>query len=294
MIKKKFSFFKPVLRIGLFALFLNFLIYGAVKGIQFFKKGSIIESKDTLRAIVQTGPQKEALKTSYLAELLDLSIDRPISCNRFNLKEAREKLLASPVIKEAEVTIKEPGVLYIDYTTRQPIVLLSDYENIALDQERVPFPLAPFFSPKNLPKIYLGTKKQIQWNEPLSGKKIELAFEILKLVEGPIISELFNVQCIDVSNAFQESYGKREIVLATQDEVYLSEQSQEYHYALPRLLRFSTKRYTQELSNYLKLREELLEKERLQLELSQDTTSTSTLVCPVKIIDFRLPQIAFY
>ena len=109
-----------------------------------------------LTTIVQTGPQKEALKTAYLAELLNLSQDLPLSVAHFDLKLAKEKLLNSPVIKDAVVKILPPQALYVTYVVRQPLAALYDVQNGALDEEGYLFPLSPFFAPKTLPFIYLG------------------------------------------------------------------------------------------------------------------------------------------
>ncbi len=180
-------------------------------------------------SIIQTGPQKEALKTVYLAELLSISCDRPTSIYRFNCKKAEAKLLKSPVIKEAHVTVLAPGSVYIDYTVRKPIAWLGNYHNRAIDEEGHVFPIYPFFTPKNLPEIYLSKKS--------NPKELALAFKILKLLPP----QTFSLKRIDVANAFAPSCGSREIVLITESTY----------------LRLSTKNYQQELGNYLSLRPEL-------------------------------------
>ena len=289
--RKKVSLGQSLLWIFTSAIIVNGLAYTSVKGYQYWKKKTGSELKKPLRAIVQTGPQKEALKTAYLAELLDLCTDRPVFSSEFDVKRGRERLLGSPVISEAELKIPEPGILYIDYTTRQPIAFLYDYENIALDEKGYPFPLAPFFTPKKLPEIYLGLETAIEWNKPITGEKIELSFALLKLVTGPVMGDLFNIQRIDVSNAFEKSLGRREIVLITQDEIYTNVAGDEIQFILPRILRLSTKGYAQELSNYLKLREQLLEKEKL--ELTYPERGETKIRFSPKTIDFRIPQLAF-
>ena len=261
------------------------------KGCIYYKQIHGIDYRVPIRAIVQTGPQKEALKTTYLAELLDLSKDKPLLCSDFDIKEATRKLLQSPIIKEAEVKIKEPGILYIDYTIRQPVAFLLDYYNVALDEEGYPFPVAPFLTPKNLPNLYLGLKEKIEWNVPITDEKIELAFEVLNMLSRPIVKDLFNVKRIDVSNAFEFSLGRREIVLLTEDEIYTTQKGKEVCFILPRLLRLFPKKLSQELGNYLKLREQLLEKEKHRLIFPED--DRNTVYCPLKIIDYRIPQIAF-
>ncbi len=235
--------------------------------------------------IVQTGPEKEALTTFYLAELMDLSTDRPTSLWHFDEKKAREQLLRSPVIKEASVKAMKPGTLYVDYTVRTPIAWLYEYENVAIDEEGYLFPFYPFFSPKNLPEFYLGLPSFADWHTPVRGKEIELALAILNCLCQPDLGELFQVRRIDVSNAYADSCGTREIVLRIEEEVWIGRTP----YILPRLLRLSTKNYPQELGNYLKLRAPLLEKEAKQLKEGGE----AAVRLPEKIIDLRIPQLAF-
>lgn len=255
-----------------------------------------------IRSIIQTGPQKEALKTAYLAELLNISSDRPPYSRQFNLERAKECLLSSPLISRADVKLIPPNTLYIDYIVRQPIAWLEDYENVVVDREGYPFPFNPFFSPKNLPSLYLGfgpfgmtssdpERSISQWGISLSGKHFALALEILKIVTDQKVADLFSVKRIDVSNAFAESYGTREIIVITEDLLINNINGKEVHFCLPRILRLSTKNYAQELGNYLKLREKLLEEERKTALLS--ASSGPAVRLKEKIIDFRIQKLAF-
>src|SRR5258708_979144 len=67
-----------------------------------------------ITAIVQTGPEKEALRTVYLAELLGLSVDAPKNLYSIDLKKAQMALLSSPLIAKAKVRRMPPNTLYID------------------------------------------------------------------------------------------------------------------------------------------------------------------------------------
>ncbi len=252
-----------------------------------------------IRSIVQTGPKKEALKTEYLAELIGLAADRPPHAKAFNLQSAAQRLKSSPLISRAEVKLIKPGTLYIDYTVRQPIAWLEDYENTVLDKEAHPFPFSPFFSPKNLPSLYLGLapfgsssidpdRPTAVWGKPLAGKYIALALDVLALVTDPQVADLFSVKRIDVSNAFAESYGTREIVLITEDTLIKNREGRAIEFRLPRILRLSTKNYSQQLGNYLKLREQLFDAE---IEAAQ--TAGAPVRLPEKIIDFRIQKLAF-
>jgi len=270
------------------AAIFGIITHGSFKGRLY--SSSSKQDLSVLRAIVQTGPVKEAVKTTYLAELLDLCIDHPTLTSEIDLRRAEKRLRASPVIVDAEVKIQDPGILYIDYTTRKPIALLYDYENMALDNEGCPFPIAPFYSPKKLPQVYLGLRDSIRWNTPISGEKMELVFSLLEVLNGPIVCDLFDIKRIDVSKAFERSLGSEEIVVMTQDRIYSAFQDREVSYIFPRILRLSKKNYAQELGDYLKLRETLLEKERKNLR--QPIDKERIIFYPQKIIDLRVPQLA--
>jgi hypothetical protein len=256
----------------------------------------------TIQSLVQTGPQREGLKTEYLAELMGISADFPPLVSSFSVQEAEQKLLAFPLIAQAQVKLLKPNTLYVDYTVRQPIAWLGDYENVALDRAGYPFPFRPFFSPKNLPEIYLGLgpfgsqsedllKPTAQWGHPLTGKSAELAMTLLQLLGEPSIQELFTVKRIDLSKAFAESYGTREIVLFLEDVMLLENGEKTEEHIFPKILRLSTKNYANELGNYLKLRPSLLEKERAQLKA--DPSRTEGLRHKEMVIDFRIPNLAF-
>lgn len=222
-----------------------------------------------IEAIIQTTPQKEALKTVYLAELLDLAADKPSNLYQFDSNRAEQKLTHSPLIKEATIKKISPGTLYIDYTMRTPIIYLGDYVNAALDEEGILIPFTPFFTSKNMPVFYLGlTSHEKSWGDKLDDEKIELAFQVWET------AKLYfdQVREIDVSNAFSESYGQRQIVLILED--------QRNDGVLKKvLLRLNTRDYQQNLEDYITLDCHLR-------ELGQETSNTIT-------VDFRIPQLAF-
>ncbi len=255
-----------------------------------------------IQALVQTGPQREALKTEFLAELLEISADFPPHVATFNLKEAERKLRACPLIAEAQVKLLKPSTLYIDYTIRQPVAWVGDYDNVVIDKAGYLFPFRPFFSPKNLPEIYIGLgpfgtqadeadKPVAEWNQPLSGKHAELALTLLNLLNEPLVQELFTVKRIDVSKAFSESYGTREIILIAEDLIPMSSNGKEIQYLFPKILRLSTKNYASELGNYLKLRQQLIENQRTSIKPSPE--DHGIVRQKETIIDFRIPNLAF-
>jgi len=205
---------KPILLVC-FALFSTLGFYATLS---YFERQKPPPSP--IKAIAQTGPLKDALKTDYLAELLDLSVDHP---RPITVEETEKILLESPCIKEVDVSLLNPETLFIDYTLRTPQFILGDVENLALDKHGVMFPLTPFYTPKRLPVLYLG--------EEYFEEKKGIATHLLELFGD-------EVTMIDVSKSFEKSLGKREIVIALGSH----------------LLRLTPKRYLEELAHYQKIR----------------------------------------
>ena len=233
-----------------------FITGGTYKGLQLYHREHSQTAPTYVCRIVQTGPQKEALKTTYLAELMRISADRPITAASFDPAFAKKRLLACPLIKEAKVKIRAPDTVYVDYTVRQPIAWLYDFDNIALDEEGYPFPVSPFFSPKRLPEVYLGIRN-FYWGRPLKERNAELALTILQLLNRLSLQ----VKRLDVSKAFLPSLGRREVVLILEEQGFT------------KALRLTPKNFAQELGNYLELRPKL--------------------PATPQIIDLRIPQLAF-
>jgi len=254
-----------------------------------------------ITAIVQTGPEKEALQTSYLAELLGISVDCKSNLFGFNLKQGEEKLLSSPCIARAKIKRLPPNALYIDYEVRKPVARLGDYHNIAIDQDGYLFPIAPFFSPKELPEIYLGIpafgsaedslgRKGGSWQTPLRNAHLDLAFEILQFLQGSPWRDGLRVKRIDVSSALAPSLGSREIVLFTEEELLFNQGHEAMCCVFPKILRLSPKEYMQQMNNFFALRKNILEDYRKQMA-SASVPPTGRFAS--RIVDLRIPHLAF-
>lgn len=232
-----------------------------------------------LVAIVQSTPQAEALKTVYLAEILDLSLDRPVNLYQFSAKEAENILLAHPLIKKAMVKKILPGTIYIDYETRFPAAYLGDYLNTAIDEEGYLFPFHPFFTPKRLPVIYLGLDQQkIAWGSCLKEQMLQLTWDVLREFDQLQLPQFYLKQ-LDMTQAYAESYGQRQIVLIVEDinqdwRQAIDANSQVY-------LRLNTEDYAQSLRNFRTLYLASFQQPALYLEGQP------------AIIDLRIPHLAF-
>jgi hypothetical protein len=81
-----------------------------------------------------------------------------------------------------------------------------------MDAEGVLFPFHPFFSPKRLPSLVLGLKKEdIVWGKKVESRKRFLAFQVLSELESK--KSLLMPVKIDVSKADAPSLGQRQIVV---------------------------------------------------------------------------------
>lgn len=242
-------------------------------------------------AVVQTGPEKEALKSVYLEELLDISVDRPSNLYKFNTRAAEAKLLRSPLIKKAVVKKVRPGTLYIDYSVRQPVAYVGDFSNTAIDEEGTLIPFKPFFTPKKIPEFYLGISEMPQvWGATLRDQRGELALNLLKLLSEQEHFKHSNVKRIDVSRAYADSYGQRQVILMIEDWY---ERVVEGHSILcisPRILRLSTENYKDELQQFRLLQEFLQRQESQQIiDAKQAIVKAEPMV-----IDMRIPQLAYF
>jgi hypothetical protein len=257
--------------------------YSFFKNLQ--KKREVSESYKITK-VLQTGPEKEALKTAYLVELLGLSADKPASLYAFDLKCGEKRLLSSPLIASVKLKRVPPSTLYIDYEVRKPVAQLADCKNIGVDKEGFLFPLTPFFSPKNLPEIYLGTDDFSSWK--VEGAPFKLALEILQFLESAPWKEGLQIKRIDVSKAFCPSLGVREIVLLTEEEVSLRRGDHEVICQFPKILRIAPKDYGQQLRNFFALRRTMMDQYKQQLSLLKEGGRFAP-----RIIDLRIAQLAF-
>ncbi len=262
----------------------------AALGLGFFKyiqSERVNDPKYDISAIVQISPEKEPLKTVYLSELINLSIDQPTNIYRFNVENAEQQLLLSPLIKRAKIKKNYPGIVYIHYVSRIPIAFLADYTNTAIDKDGVPIPFKPFFTPKILPEIYLGLEEEVKEDflgKPMNNKRVTLALKLLNHLSTHLVSDNCLLKRIDVSQSFAPSYGQKQIVVIMEDNIEKLKNGLSLMSKHTRILRLSSTGYEHELENYLTLRKYLLEKESAE---NQSKLGSS------KVIDLRIPQLAF-
>lgn len=231
-------------------------------------------------AIVQSSPHKESLRTVYLAELLDLSIDQPVNLYQIDTTKAEKKLLESTLIKNVSVKKIRPGTLFVDYTMRIPIAYLGDYTNTAIDEDGYLFPFSPFFTPKKLPTIFLGLEElDKKWGESISNHPgIEIAFNVLKAFQDQVKTGKTELKKIDVTQTFSESFGQKEIVVLV-EEIFSEGQAESYY------LRMNPTNYQDHIGNYFVLRDHLINNNK-EKKLDKKEKEPG-------VIDFRVDHLAF-
>lgn len=273
--------------------------FGGYFSYEKFKQKRLHSDRYKIEGLIQTGPEKEALKTVYLAELLGLASDLPKNIYALDLKKAEAALLSSPLIAKAKVKRLLPNTLYIDYEVRRPIAWIADYRNTAIDSAGYLFPMTPFLSPKEMPEIYLGLppfesgedslgRSGGHWRTPLQNPYLDLAFSLLRAFEGSPWREGLRLKRIDVSNAFAPSLGRREIILITEEEISFKKEEREIAFLFPKILRLAPKDWSQQLQNFFALRQNMIEDYKKQLVLREEGGCFSP-----RIIDLRVPQLAF-
>lgn len=288
---------KALLIIALSTLTISGSCYAVLHYVKHLREKQRNDPAYNIVAIVQTSPHAQGLKTSYLAEVLGLSADRPGNLFQFSSVEGGRKLLESPVIKSATVRKIRPGTLHIDYELRKPIAYCGDYLNMAIDADGVVFPINPFFTPKLLPEIRLGDGfscnsskgKEVVWGGVVEGAAKELAFTLLE--EVPKALEQGTVLLgIDVSRAFAPSDGQREIILRLEDRVTRAGSGQTVQCHYPRIVRLRPETYRKQLDNYRRLSTHLRERERNGAMPHLGAVYRTKQV----IVDMRLSELAFF
>ncbi len=294
MKNKRFKLWHAIFLILSSTMFISGTTFYILSHVNKVQKKRLFDDGYSIRVIVQTGSKKEALKTSYLAELMNLSVDKPTNIYQFDEHKAAQDLLKCPLIQQAKVKKIKPNSIYVDYEIREPKARVCDYENIAIDEKGYLFPMDPFITPKKLPEIYLNIPKRSDedfFSRPVEDKKIDLAFEIIDLLFSNELHISIYPKRIDVSKAFLESYGKREIVLFLEEEIIIEKNNRKAICLFPKYLRLCTNNYLKQLSNYLSLHEKMIEDYRKQFVFEKDTPEK--LVFLPKTIDMRISKLAF-
>lgn len=279
------------------ALFWIFLSTLVVSGTNFFvflqikkhQKSRVLSEKYQIKTIAQM-QNETTLDVNYLAELMGLSYNKPTNLFLFDVNMAKNRLLLSPIIKEAEVKKIKPNCIFVDYKIRKPIAYLYDLENVAIDEEGYIFPVNPFYPPLNLCKFYLNLE-EFKGYKKNSAPRVLYAIDILKKLQNSGFTDLVRVKMIDTSRLELSSYGQREILLFIEEEIKLKKNQKEVVIIFPTILRLALNNYLEQMGNYISLREKILKDYENQMKLLE--FSTEVVKFKPKTIDLRLSKLAF-
>jgi hypothetical protein len=251
---------KSLLRRSIY--FFPLITFFAVSALYFSRSGLTV--KKSITKISQHSLQKEALSNLYLAELLDLSYDKKVTREEFDLEDGVKKLLSSPCIDEAKVTFIDDTHIQVSYNHVNIVALIGDFKNRGIDEKGRIFPIKPFFSPKGLVTVFLGIK-EVKEENFIDGyeEKSRWIFAKRFLKDLLAVDIEGKVTFLDVSKIEEKSLGKNEIILKVD------------YFERTDILRLSKRNYLNEIQNYIILTEKL-KHEKGQI-----------------MIDFRLDSLAF-
>lgn len=284
---------KKALNVILFSLGIFALIsISALFLYEYIQKKRMCDDRFLLKKIVQTGPEKKVLSTQLLAKILDLSSDRPVNLYAFSSEKAEALLQDYMLIESASVSKVFPDTLYIDYTAKVPWFRLLDYSNAALDKKGRLIPLSPFYEPRVLCPIYLGLppfgEEGIDWSVRLTGKKVELAYQLHDFFLSDERAKEFTLERLDVSRAYAKSCGKREIIVYLQQQKKILTQDSwrlgSHHW----ILRLPREEYEKRFYDFCELVPELIEE-----NIAKGFEDSAKVYFDARIIDLRLDQMGF-
>lgn len=173
-------------------------------------------------ALIHQGPF--TLPIYLFPELLSLSIDQPTYFDSFDRKEAEKELYSLGIFKELSLKKCRSDILAIEYALYRPIYILGDLSNTLVSEKGTLMPNRPYFTPKNIPLLYLGSET------------IEEHFDFLKKLTA-LIQE-GEIEMIDLRQIAARSKARRELVikigqngashLLRLDPLYIEEQYNNY------------------------------------------------------------------
>lgn len=229
----------------------------------------------SIKVLAQSCTTDEPLRFAHLAEMLELSIDKPINLYAVRKQDLEKRLLSYPIVQSASVRFIEPCIVYVDYSLRKPVAMLADFENVGIDAEGHLFHIVPFITPKKLPEIYFGNL----WGSNERKMLLERAFDLLECIQKKEYSTAaMHVSYIDMQKA-QATTADREIILELIGK-------RKY------LLRLQSEGYEDGLNRFFTLiqhrMEALLAKEVIKPPSVIPWDDTEQIV-----VDLRLPKLAY-
>jgi len=285
--KKALKLFVVSLILSAFCSFLALWAYGR------FLTQRANDPKYELKKVIQTGPDKQALASEVLIEILGLNSEKA-NYYTFSTQAAEKALEGHMLIQKAHVKKVHPDTLYIDYTACTPFFRLLDYSNAALDSQARLIPLSPFFRPGNLCPVYLGLPgfgtEGLEWGVDLKGKKVDLAYELYDFFSSDPKAKRFSIERIDVSRAFKASRGQREVIVYLKHQEKAGKKGRLFLGVHTWILRLPKEAYSARFSDFCGLVDTLAEQNLEALDISA-LAEVGSVRFKAKIIDLRIEDV---
>lgn len=179
----------------------------------------------------------------------------------YSTKQGLQRIQATRLVSSAKLKKRYPKTLVLEYTARQPLAWIGDYHNMAFDENRVVFPVEPYFPPLDLPEIYFGLDKLPE------DRLDENLYDLAKQFLDEFSFKPFRVSIVDLRGFAKEQFGQKEIA------VHVVEGKKKW------LLRLLVENWKSQLELFFK------NKEFLQTQVDPE--------CDQYLVDLRLDQLAY-
>jgi len=162
-----------------------------------------------LKTLIQKTPTSQALSARFFSDYLGLSPGGRFQIlQKLDLSKIQKKLEEFPIFKHVHAEFTPIGELLVSYELRKPVLALKDYAQLGVDAEGMIVPIAPYYSPKRLPEVYLGLKT-IEWNR---AQQVNQALDIMAYFDHHAL-ETFTLKLIDLSRLTHSIPSHREIIV---------------------------------------------------------------------------------
>lgn len=195
----------PVVRVLILAISITVVIWSSYFLISKWllaRSGNNLE----IRVIVGDATTSDVVPSQILVELLQLQCNSQLDAE--GCQEALEVMRRYPAVASVQGSLAR-DYFKVRYTMKAPRFSVGGYENLAVSEDPVTFPLLPLYSPRELVKLFITTS--VVENDPfprVHGQQLLLAIKIFELLKA---LPHFKIEAIDVRLATATSWYRREI-----------------------------------------------------------------------------------
>lgn len=162
-----------------------------------------------LTTLEQKTPTINSLSPRFFSNYLGLKPGgHSLNIQKLDINKISSKLKQFPIFKQIDAEFTSQGSLLVSYELRTPIYRLNDFSNCGVDVEGRLMPLVPFYSPKNLPFLYLGLD-DVKWEQSQS---VDFANQIVDFFNQNGLDRL-EIIMIDLSRLKSPLKSHREVIV---------------------------------------------------------------------------------